>query len=183
MNNVTKNEFRQNSLKILKKQRKFGRLKKDKFIIEKIYKIIKKEQVKNILLYIPLSMEVDMLYLINKLRRERKYNIFVPFMVGKSLKIVPYRLPLQKKQYGILEPKNSNMITSNIDLAVVPIVATDKTKRRIGFGVGFYDRYFDSLKYKPITIFTQRVLCQIDSVLTEPHDIKGDYIVTHKGII
>ena len=183
MNNVTKNEFRQISLNLLKKQRKFGRLKKDKFIIEKIYTIIKKEQVKNILLYIPLGMEVDMRYLINRLRREKSYNIFVPFMVGKSLKIVPYRLPLQKKQYGILEPKNSNSIIPKIDLAVVPIVATDTTKRRIGFGVGFYDRYFASLKYKPITVFTQRVLSQSDKVLTEPHDIKGDYIVTHKGII
>jgi len=102
-------------------------------------------------------------------------------MVGESLKIVPFRLPLNKKKYNIFEPNNSN-IKVKIDLAVVPIIGTDLTFRRVGFGVGFYDRFFASLDYKPKIIFTQLCLCQTKTTLTQIHDIKSDYIITNKGV-
>lgn len=183
MNSVTKSAFRKDCLNRLKNCAKQGKLKKDKSIENKIYKIIKQNSVKNILLYIPLAMEVNTKGLIHRLKREKKYNIFVPFMVGETLKIVPFRYPLIKKRFGILEPKNSNIGKRfKIDLAIVPVVGTDISLRRVGFGVGFYDRFFESLSYTPKIVFTQLCLCKSGTILTEPHDIKGDYIVTHKGL-
>jgi 5-formyltetrahydrofolate cyclo-ligase len=103
-------------------------------------------------------------------------------MVGNTLKAVPFRLPLYKKKYNIYEPKDSNLRVK-LDLAIVPIIGTDSSFRRVGFGVGFYDRFFASLDYKPKIIFTQLSLCKSKTTLTEIHDIKSDYIITDKGTI
>ena len=179
MKSITKSDFRKKCIKKLKFCSKTNKIKLDRDICKKIEKIIKFEDVKNILFYIPLEIEVDVRVLLNKLRKYKKYKIFVPYMIGNTLKIVPYRLPLKTKKYKIKEANNSNFkYKVNIDLAIVPIIGTDYSKRRVGYGVGFYDRYFASVKNKPKIIFTQRKLCKATNILTLEHDIKADYIVT-----
>lgn len=172
-----KSDFRKSSIKRLDFSSRFLKFYKDKKTVKKLEKFIKECDVKNILLYIPMGMEVDVLPLINKLRKERK-NIFVPFMVEDIFKLVKYRLPLHKKQFGIKEPNNSFCLHKNIDLAIVPIVGVDKVCKRIGFGKGMYDRFFDRLNYKPITVFTQLSLCKANEILTNDYDIQADFIIT-----
>ena len=46
---------------------------------------------------------------------------------------------LYLNKFGIPEPKISKKITPNIIL--VPLLAFDKNKNRIGYGRGFYDKY------------------------------------------
>ncbi len=182
MKSITKGDFRKDCIKKLKFCSKTSKLKKDKYISKEILKIIKFEIPKNILLYIPLGMEVDLRPLINWLRKDKRYKVFVPFMIGKSLKIVPYRMPLNKKKYNIKEPNNSNFnYKIKIDLAIVPIVGYDESFRRVGFGVGFYDRFFSSLNYMPKIIFTQLCECKATNILTQIHDVKADYVITNKG--
>ena len=179
MQYITKSDFRKQCIKRLNFCSKSSKLNKDKNISNKILKIIKFEKPKNILVYIPLGIEVDIRGLINTLRKNKRYKIYVPYMVGNSLKIIPYRLPLIVKKYKIKEPNFSNFkYKVNLDLAIVPIIGTDKSNRRVGFGVGFYDRFFQSLKIKPKVIFTQLCLCKATNILTFNHDIKADYIVS-----
>ncbi len=180
MRNLTKSDFRKECIKKLKFCSKFGKKKKDNFISKEIQKIIKIERAKNILLYVPLGIEYNARDLIDSLRKNKQHNIFVPLMVENSLKVVPFRLPLYRKKFNIYEPNNS-FKRVKIDLAVVPIIGTDETNRRVGFGVGFYDRFFASLDYRPKIIFTQLCLCKSNTTLTQEHDIKSDYIITHKG--
>ena len=178
-----KQDFRKNCIKKLKKCSKNGRLKKDKNIINNLMKIIIGNKIKNVLLYIPLVQEVNVLPFIHKLKKSG-FNVYVPYMNGETLKVVPFRYPLVVKKFNVKEPKNSNIGKRiKIDVAVVPIVGFDSTKRRIGYGAGFYDRFFDGLHYTPMTVFVQRCICKSKTILTESHDIKGEYIVTNKGII
>ena len=110
--------------------------------------------------------------------RKAKKNVYVPFMQGDSFKIVKYRLPLFKKRFGINEPNNSFFKARKIDLAVIPVVGIDAVGKRIGFGKGMYDRFFARLKYRPIMVFTQLVLCKSEKILSEGYDIHADYIIT-----
>jgi 5-formyltetrahydrofolate cyclo-ligase len=179
MKSIIKSDFRKKCIEKLKLCSKNNKIKSDKSICNKIEKIIKKNDAKNILFYIPLKIEVDIRNLLNKLRKEKKYNIYVPYMVGNTLKIVPYRLPLKKKKYKIKEPNNSFFkYKVSMDLAIVPIVGTDVSYRRVGYGAGFYDRYFSDIKQMPKIVFTQRCLCKATNILTLNHDIKADYIIT-----
>jgi len=156
---------------------RFAKIKKDKIIVKKLIKTIDILKPKKLLLYIPFGFEVDVLPLINKLRREKKVEVYVPYMIGDSFKIVKYRLPLKRKRFGIKEPFNS-FVNIKIDAAIVPVVGIDGVYKRIGFGAGMYDRFFDRINYKPTLIFTQTVLCKSTKILSDKYDIQADYIIS-----
>ena len=177
MNTNHKSDFRISSIKRLKFYSSFAKYSKSKKIVKKLKEIIKTKRANSILLFLPLGLEVDIRSLILELRRAKK-DIYVPFMQDDSFKMVKYRLPLQKKKFGIYEPNNSFCKTKKIDLAVVPIVGVDALNKRVGFGKGMYDRFFYRLNYKPTIVFTQLVLCKSDKILSNEYDIEANYIVT-----
>ena len=173
MKNGVKNSFRQKCLKA----KKFNRYYVSKIIAKEIEKIAK--DYKKILFFLPLKNEVDVFPLLNKLRR-KKHTIFVPFMEDLSFKMVKYGLPLKKKKFSILEPLNKNKTLEKVDLAIVPVVGIDRNFKRLGFGKGMYDRFFEKLNYKPKILFVQLRPCIFNGVLSEKHDIKGDFYITYK---
>ncbi|RXJ79703.1 5-formyltetrahydrofolate cyclo-ligase [Arcobacter sp. F2176] len=174
-----KSDFRKSCIKKLKFVSRFTKCYKDKKIVDEIYKTICELKKKNVLLYIPLDLEVDIYPLIKRLRREKKVQVFVPYMEGLSFKVVKYRLPLKTKKFGIKEPNNS-FANVKIDLAIVPVVGIDGLNKRIGFGKGMYDRFFYKLKYKPTILFTQRKLCKTSKILSNNYDIQADIIISSK---
>lgn len=179
MKNDHKSDFRKSSIKRLEFASLFLKYYKNKIIVKKLEDFIKRSDSKNILLYIPLGIEVDVKPLIKSLRKTKKRNVYVPFMQGESFKIVKYRLPLHKKRFGIKEPNNSFFKARKIDLAIIPVVGIDKLEKRIGFGKGMYDRFFGSLNYKPTMVFTQLILCKSEKILSDNYDIRADYIITN----
>ncbi len=177
-NSSPKTLFRSNALKRLRSINKSKKILFDHVIKKILIKKIKERKAKSVMLYIPLDNEADMMPLIAWLRR-RDIRVYVPFMEGESFRLVQYRLPLDKKKYGVKEPRFSNKYRKKmIDLAIVPIVGTDPTGRRIGFGKGMYDRFFavygKDIKY---TIFVQRVLQLSETIITDNWDISADEIV------
>jgi len=175
-NTSDKNSFREESIKLLKREAKRSSYLKSKKIESTLEALIKDLNPKSILFYLPLQMEANISRLIFKLRREKE--IFVPFMEGVSFKMVRFRLPLFKKRFNILEPNNSFFKNRNIDLAIVPIVGMDRDFKRVGFGKGMYDRFFENLPSKPIVVFVQLKACVSSAKLTKKHDIRGDFLVT-----
>lgn len=174
-----KNRFREYCLQRLRKASQQGRYKKDKLILKRLDKYITAQRANTILLYIPLHIEVNLYPLISKLRKEKK-ELYVPFMEGKSFRLVKYRLPLNEKQFGIREPNDSKQYRKrNIDIAIVPMVGTDPTHRRVGFGKGMYDRFFEK-NHKNIkqVVFVARELCYSKEIVTDHYDVKADLLIT-----
>ena len=174
-----KKKFRKDSLNLLKRVSNLPTYKIEKIILSQLYQTITDKKAKNIMLYIPLKLEVNLYPLINKLRKEGK-NIFVPFMELSSFRLVKYRLPLKTKKFGIKEPNYSNQYrVKKIDIAIVPIIGIDKTYRRIGFGKGIYDRFFEQ-ENKNIqeTIFVTKKLCYSSIEITNDYDIRADIIIS-----
>ncbi len=166
-----KNEFRKMCLNI----NRFNKYYYSKKIGWQLYNICK--DYKNILFFIPMENEADIHWVLKKLRREKK-NIFVPFMEDLSFKMVKYQLPLKKKKFSILEPVNKQKTLVKIDLAIVPVVGIDSSFRRIGFGKGMYDRFFESLGYKPEMVFVQLKPCFSKNILTEKHDVRANEYIS-----
>jgi 5-formyltetrahydrofolate cyclo-ligase len=170
-----KDIFRDIVIKSIRKQR-VNNYKKDKVLVEKLYRYIVKNSFESVMLYIPLQTEVDIMPLIKRLRA-KGVQLYVPFMVDKSFRLVKYRLPLQIKKFGIKEPKISKLKIREIDLAIVPIIGIDKDFKRVGFGKGMYDRFFEkNSKYIKHTIFIQRDLYVCSSIVTNSYDISADGI-------
>ena len=174
-----KKEFRRDCLQRLRKASTFGSYAKDKKVLSVLYTHIVQSHAQNVMLYLPLEMEVNLYPLIQRLRKEKR-NLYVPFMEGASFRLVKYRLPLLEKKFGIKEPKDSKQFRKKqIDIAIVPIVGVDVTHRRVGFGKGMYDRFFEKNK-KNIkqVVFVARELCYAKEIVTDHYDVKADMILT-----
>jgi len=178
---MDKKTFRRLCIEKAKKTRRVNHYKLDSLVNQALYLYIKKNNSKTVMLYVPLAIEIDITNLIFKLRREGKC-LLVPFMEGESFSLVKYRLPLRKKQFGVKEPKNTNRYKYKIDLAIVPIIGTDSTLRRVGFGKGFYDRFFAKNHNRVAKIiFVGREYCVSSEIISDDHDVTGDTYFTPKN--
>jgi len=177
----TKTVFREKCLKMLRKSSGHGAYVKDKLVLEKLYALIVKEDAHTVMLYLPLGTEVNLYPLIYRLRREKR-TVYVPFMEGKSFRLVKYRYPLRVKRFGIKEPLNSKQYRKKqIDIAVVPIVGMDASYRRVGFGKGMYDRFFEKeIKNIKKVVFVARELCYSKTVVTDRYDVRADVVIVPK---
>jgi len=177
---MDKKTFRKICINRLKRKNQVNNYKLDKIVVHKLIKIIEENDSKVIMLYIPLKIEINISDLIIKLRKEKKI-VLVPFMEGESFSLVKYRLPLNIKQFGVKEPQNLNKYNKKIDLAIVPIIGTDSTLRRVGFGKGFYDRFFQK-NHKNIKkiLFVGRKYCVSSEIITDDYDVKGNFYITPK---
>lgn len=90
---------------------------------------------------------------------------------------------LEKGAYGILEPiphAKRKVNPLNIQLVLVPGIAFDVSGYRLGYGGGYYDRFFatypDLIK---VGLTYERFF--VSTVYPEPHDQPVDYLVTEDG--
>jgi len=71
---------------------------------------------------------------------------------------------------------------SSIDAALVPMVGFDRTGRRLGYGAGYYDRFFEANPHIP-RIGMAYACQEAELIPTEPFDARMDYIVTEDEVI
>ena len=86
-------------------------------------------------------------------------------------------------KFGMLEPfKSQSKIP---DIMLIPILAFDKNKYRLGYGKGFYDRYLNKYLKQFKNILTVGVAFSFQRHHKLPinkNDVKLDFIITEKGI-
>lgn len=173
---MDKATLRDDCLRRLKDSARHNKRYKDAQINRQLANIIKKSGARSVLFYWPLPFEADVRGLLKAMRRE--CDVYLPFMEGVSFKMVPFRLPLKRKQFGIFEAGNTDRKIKKIDIVVVPAVGVDAEGRRIGFGKGMYDRFFAALDRKPIILFVQSVHCFTNQRICDHYDVAADILVT-----
>ena len=83
---------------------------------------------------------------------------------------------LVRGDFNIMQPKSGRDYLKTVDLVIVPGVAFDRKKRRLGRGKGYYDQYF---KDKNITKWGIAFDFQLfDSIPATSHDIRMDRVIT-----
>lgn len=88
--------------------------------------------------------------------------------------------------YGILEPRKDvlrEIAPLEIDLVVVPGVAFDGAKNRMGYGAGYYDRFMKELRKDCLKVGVAFELQVYDRIPVEEHDVPLDMIITENRII
>ena len=91
---------------------------------------------------------------------------------------------LNVNKYGILEPMRAKKIIP--DIVLVPLLAYDKLKFRLGYGKGFYDRYLTKISKTKKNFLSVGIAFSFQKYHNLPvsdNDMKLDYILTEKGII
>ena len=173
---LTKTTFRKKCLNKLQNSSQHNALYKHHLLNRKLYEILSNIENKKILFYYPLPLEANILNTLYKMRKVS--DVYIPFMEGQSFKMVPFRLPLKKKKFGIYEAGNTYKNINKIDIAIIPVVGVDSKLQRVGFGKGMYDRFFEKLHKRPYTIFVQNELCFTKKSICDTHDIDCDLLLT-----
>ncbi|MDD5051503.1 MAG: 5-formyltetrahydrofolate cyclo-ligase [Sulfuricurvum sp.] len=177
---MTKSDFRAYCLDRMKYSSKYSKNYRDARVRSSLSAILKKIKAKRILAFWPMGFEADIRQTILSSRHTAK--VYLPFMDGVSFKMVPLRYPLERKAFGIYEPRDSYRKYNLIDVAIVPVVGVDGSLRRIGFGKGMYDRFFPTLKTKPFTIFIQSCECLTTQNVCDDYDVQGDLLITPRRV-
>ena len=173
---VSKVTLREKCLKRLQMTRSHNRRYGDHLLNRQLLGHRELRNAQSVLGFWPLGLEPDIRMVLQTLRRQKK--VYLPFMEDDSFKMVPFRLPLEPKRFGIYEPGNTNRKIKKIDVAIVPAVGVDGEGRRIGFGKGMYDRFFARLRKKPYIIFVQSELCKTTKYICDDYDVKADQLIT-----
>lgn len=160
---------------------------KSEIILTKLEELPEFKKAKNILTYVSFNNEVDTHSLIKKYLITKSKQIIVPKVIGKKLRLfkISNFSDLATGKFNLLEPVNgvefaADKLTTS-DLILVPGIAFDKGKNRIGYGKGYFDRLLTDTQAKKIAFaFDLQIL---DKIPAEQHDIKVDKIITEKKII
>lgn len=86
--------------------------------------------------------------------------------------------------FGILEPTTNNLANDENALIIIPGVAFDNSKHRIGYGKGFYDNYLNKIKNNNVKKIALTFDFQVlQSIPYDEFDVSPDTIITEKKII
>lgn len=105
----------------------------------------------------------------------------------KSYSMIHYLLTdntkLVKSQYGIPEPVDGIEVPSmKVDVIFVPLLAYDTKGNRVGYGKGFYDRFFMECKADVIKVGLSFFDPEQEDIQVNPTDIPLDFCVTPENI-
>jgi 5-formyltetrahydrofolate cyclo-ligase len=141
-------------------------------------------------LYISMDQqrEVSTSGMIDWLCSEKK-QVSVPYIQNGEMVSVFYERceRLVRGIHGQPEPESVRPDQEEkFDVVLVPLVAVDNRGYRLGYGAGYYDRFFSRLAGKgihPLRIGLAFALQVVPAVPRESWDERLDFVVTENGII
>ena len=163
---------------------------KSEIIFNKLSDTPEYKEAENILVYASTGSEVSTDAIIQRCLAEGK-KVFCPKVIDKENRLMKFiqinsTVDLVSGFHGIREPEisDSSVIypeqedTSQGTLVIMPGVAFDHYRNRIGYNGGFYDTFLE--KHKEISKIAIAFQVQISDriIVPEDHDIKPDLIIT-----
>ena len=167
--------YRKNNYKIV--SLKYSLLKE----ILKKFNLLKNKKIGG---YFPINYEIDSLEILKQLENSG-HKISLPITRKKNEMDFfewSFKNPLLIGNIGIPEPCVKKKVYP--DILLVPLVAFNKYKFRLGYGGGYYDRYIEKIKKikKILTIGMAFSFQEVTKIPINEHDKKLDFIFTENYI-
>lgn len=132
---------------------------------------------KDIALYMPTRGEVD---LTNILKISNK-NYYLPRCIGDDLEFAKYEPnSFALSKFGIKEPTGVAINPMILDIIYIPCLMANKKCYRLGYGRGYYDRFFKNNKIKAKKIIVVHNDLISDDFVQDELDYKCDSIISEK---
>lgn len=170
-----KNELRKKYLLVRNNIK--NKSKKDKIIYEKVINNIYVENSETILIYVSKDSEVDTINLIKYFLKFKKVavpkvnNNIIEFFYINSLD------DLEEGSFHVLEPTTREKVTNFAKaVCITPGICFNKEGFRLGYGKGYYDRFFSKHKVYAIGLCYQE--CLINDNFNDNYDIKVNEVIS-----
>ena len=155
------------------------KLRRSEAVMRRVEALPECEKARVVLLYWSMADEVQTHAFVERWYKEK--TLLLPCVVGDDLVLRQYTGPecmTAGEQFGIGEPTGEvwNDLEA-VELIVVPGVAFDGQRNRMGRGRGFYDRLLKSTP-NAVKVGVAYDFQLLDSIPTEPHDVKMDRVIT-----
>lgn len=179
---LTKQSIRASAYNTLAEMSAKERAKKSKIICERLFTVNDYQLAKSVFVYLSAFSEVETDCIV-KHALDNKKIVYVPVT---NEKMVAVRINKDTKfisgKYGIRQPEYFTLESQpKIDLALIPLVAFDNHKNRLGRGGGYYDYYLKDFTGKKIALAYEEQC--FDSVAAVAHDVAMDKIVTDRRVL
>lgn len=155
---------------------------KSALIIGKIFALPQFHSAMTVHTYVPIKKnnEVDTFPLIKECMNRDK-RVVVPKIAGEAvmehMQLTTLK-ELEKNNWGVPEPNNNRkVLIEELDIVIVPMVAGDRYKNRLGYGKGFYDRFLKNCSAFKVGLLFD---CQVyeRELPVETFDIPLDLLIT-----
>ena len=160
------------------------RAEKSTKITNFLYEIDEFKQSNSVFCYISHISEVETLPLINFILK-KGLDLFVPKIINDT-EMIALRLNnlsnLEPDNLGILTPKSGDILLNTVDIVITPGVGFTKKGERLGYGRGYYDRWFSKNKVqtKIGLAFEEQIVMNLP---LEETDTTMDIVITENEVI
>ena len=160
--------------------------KKSDLIIKNLASYI--ENVQNIMIFMDMKTEVKITKLLELYPKKNFFISKITNSKNREMKINKYnKNELILHKFGYYESSSNDFYDEEIlDVVIVPALAFDSKKNRIGFGGGYYDTFLEKVRQKNNKVLFIGVCYDfqiIDSVPTEKHDVTLDFVISESKIL
>ena len=160
--------------------------KKSDLIIKNLASYI--ENVQNIMIFMDMKTEVKITKLLELYPKKNFFISKITNSKNREMKINKYnKNELILHKFGYYESSSNDFYDEEIlDVVIVPALAFDSKKNRIGFGGGYYDTFLEKVRKKNNKALFIGVCYDfqiIDSVPTEKHDVTLDFVISESKIL
>ncbi len=159
---------------------------KSNIITKKLLASEEYKKSKTLFCFLSFGSEVDTTEILQDALKTKE--VYVPYINKADDSMYPVLIKNLRdftiNKFGIGEPKfdEKAIVPQDFDFVVVPGLAFDKNGWRIGYGKGYYDKFFKKYKGKNKTAVAF-ALQLVDKISFEKHDIPVDLIITEDEII
>lgn len=162
---------------------------KDEMIRQRLKRLREYKDAKNVLMFAPFRSEINTYSMIRDALTAQKTVILPKVDSAKRNLLLLSILDVNELKNGYLnipEPdvgEEREVSPDRIDFVLMPGVAFDEQRGRLGYGGGYYDRLISRMKKKPPLVAIAYEEQITSTVPVTEHDIRPDKIVTDKRVI
>ncbi|OXU29145.1 5-formyltetrahydrofolate cyclo-ligase [Nasonia vitripennis] len=190
---AAKAALREEITNVLKKLDGVEKKRQSESVLIKFLALPQYKTSQKISIYLSTEDEIDTVPFLKDIFAKGK-QVFVPRYQGKKMEMVQLysmedydKLPLTKwniKQPSIKEIREDALETGGLDLIILPGVAFTKSGKRLGHGMGYYDKYLESIAlhekrmpYLVAVAFNEQIY---EDIPTNEKDFLLDLVLTDK---
>ena len=151
----------------------------DRWVCRELYRIIERNGFKVVHAYIPLQNEINIAPLLRELL-EKDIRVICPKALPNGVlenRELHSFQDLERGVMGTQHPANPVEYTGPIDMVIIPGLAFDRDKFRVGYGGAYYDTFLTMLPNTTLKVGVFYPFQEIEQVPREEHDMPFDKLL------